>query len=189
MHDYYLVDDATSNKINNHFSSAITLRSNGNASMSYDSTNNLYKITQTGTWDCFIPLPSLTGLNNFVMEYDAQINYPHSYGVGFCVYPSSSNWGAIAKDSELWTIGKTVNGTYSYTTPTASLSQNTWYHFKITVTNDSVTVEIYQGDTLETSQTQSYDSSWFTNSTKYGINHMWNSDRVTPLKNITVKPL
>jgi len=170
------------------FGSSITLRT-GSSILSYDSTNKHYILTVGTAGESFLPIQSCTGLDDFTLEFDAQVNYNSAYGVGSVIYSASNNWGAIGVHQQSCTYGKTVNGTYTYSSETVSITGNTWLHFKITVTDDKVKLEILNGTTLISSHTKTYDSSWFNNSTKYGLDHMWSSGRATPFKNIKIKHL
>ena len=188
IEDIPLYDDASSDK-SQHFGQSVILRNSGNIEVNYDNNNHNYILSRTASGDGLLPIPSITGLNDFTMEFDAQVNYGDGLGIGVCVYSSSSNWGAMGTNNRMWTVGTKINGAYDYTAPSCSLSTNVWYHFKATITNNTLKVEIYDGNTLKCTQTKTYSSSWFGETTQYGFNYMWQSGKPVPIKNIKVKSL
>ena len=84
------------------------------------------------------------------------------------------------------------NGTGSeQETDSSAVGNSRWVHFKFIITNSTITKEIYYNDTLQETVSQSVSSSWFDNSTKYGIPVLWGtgwSER-SFLKNFKIKPL
>ena len=169
------------------YASAISLRNNGNATLSYDS-NNYYKLIVSTAGESFIPINSLTGLNDFVLEFDTQINYNDAYGNGIALYDSNSNWASVYQHMTSLTHSKQVNGSFTYGSESTSVPSNTWVHYKITVTSNSVNLKLYNGETLIKEYSESYSHIAF-NNTKFGFSTLWSNGRTTYIKNIKIKPL
>ena len=64
--------------------------------MTYNSNQEAYQITTTGNTETFIPIPSLNGLNNLIIEYD--VYNQGNVCVGFCRYIDTSNWYGFFHD-------------------------------------------------------------------------------------------
>ena len=180
-------DNATSDK-SSKYGSNISLRNNGTATLSYDA-NQYYKITISSDGEGFIPINSLTGLDDFVVEFDTQINYNEGFGSGFSIYASNSNWASVYQHQESLTHSKQVNGTFTYGSESVNNPSNTWLHYKITVTNNAVNIKLYNGDTLLKEYSETYSHIAFGNNIKYGFSTVWRRGRICPFKNLKIKPL
>ena len=176
------------------FGSSIALRNNGAGTISYDSTNKYYKwINTVNSSESFIPLNNLTGLNDFTIEFDAYIDYSsNTTGIGgLTVYKDNDNWLRITNIHAKKSYYLKISGSSSEEEINATDISNKWVHFKLTVTNNTVTKEVYDGDTLVDSASQSLNSSFFTSTTKYGLPVLWQPlwSNHTFLKNFKIKPL
>ena len=173
------------------FSSSIGLRNNGSGTISYDSTNHYYKwqIT-TNNSESMIPINNATGHDDFIIEFDGYQNAPQS-ACGITLYKDTNNWDRLSISNATSTIAKKVNGTFTETESSITSVTSKWLHYKYIISNNTFTKQVYDGDTLINTVTETLDSSWFSSTTKYGIPIVWNSvwSNQTFLKNFKIKPL
>lgn len=189
-------DDTTADKISLKYT-ITSLRQSGTRTLTYDSTNHVYKITINTSGESTALINSTTGLNNITIEYDArhyttESNCVYGGADGLHTYSSSSNWIRVGGTCASQSVGTNNNGSYSETEENLNLTNGSWYHHKFTITNNTMKHEIFVSNSSSVwSKTVNVNSSWFTNSTKYGLALLWANtwSNNTWLKNIKVKPL
>lgn len=177
----------------NKFDNYISLRNNGTSTISYDSTNKYYilNITKTDS-ESFIPIGSITGLDNIIIEFDGYLTGTASF-IGLTFYKDNSNWGRLGAKSALgregYEFGTSINGSYSESDITGyAPPKNTWLHYKFTITNNTIHRQVYNEDTLIYEDTRTY-TGFFTSTTKYGFTGLWDYHWIQYFKNITIKAL
>lgn len=175
------------------FGSSISLRNNGTSTISYDSTNKYYilNITKANS-ESFIPIGSITGLDNIIIEFDGYLPIHGSF-LGLCFYKENSNWGRLgtkyANDKLAYEYGGNTNGTYAEADISGSQPLfKTWLHHKFTITNDTIHRQVYNDETLIYEDTRTY-TGFFTSTIKYGFTALWSTNWEQYFKNITIKPL
>ena len=189
-------DDTTADKISSKYT-ITSLRQSGTRTLTYDSTNHVYKITINTSGESTALINSTTGLNNITIEYDArhyttESNCVYGGADGLHTYSSSSNWIRVGGTCASQSVGTNNNGSYTETEESLSLANGSWYHHKFTITNNTMKHEIFDSNSSSVwSKTVNVNSSWFTNSTKYGLALLWANtwSNNAWLKNIKVKPL
>lgn len=191
--DYRVYDDASSNKVSQNYGSNISLRNSGTATLSYDSTNHNYDIVVSTTGESFFPITSATGLTDFTVEFDTFFPSQNSDVLnGLIVYKDSNNWyrvGYMPHSTRRRSIGDMNGGTWNETSSNvSSFPLTTWVHYKATISNGTLSVELsYNGTTYDTYSVSV--SGLLTNSTKYGFVSVWASGRHAPFKNLKIKAL
>lgn len=198
MQEIFVVEDCYDNITGqtnelSKFGSSISLRNGGGATLSYDSTNKYYKWSlNTNASESFIPINNATGLNDFTIEFDAylQVNSDHSLA-GLTIYKDSSNWLRLSNIENKKSYYLMSNGSGSENEVNATDIRHQWVHFKFTITDDTVSKEVYSNDVLVDSASQQLSSSVFTSTTKYGIPTLWGTswNNSTYLKNFKIKAL
>ena len=154
----------------NEFGSILNFRSNGSSgsgSMSYDSTNHYYVLSNTSTGqERFIPITALTGLNDFKLTFEAQVVTTHLFGFGEFVGSTNTNCSVfIGTDTNKFTKHQG-----SDTQIASGATQATWYSFTVTVDStgyyvtikdldDNVKVDNYRC-TISNSNTTQYGFTW-----------------------------
>lgn len=96
--NYLFYDECTSNKISTNFGSCYPLESGIISSLSFDSTNNCYKVSNSGSaGQSMLPIPTLKGKTNFTLEaeFNAQTSSVYSQP-NFSLYnPNTSGTGLV----------------------------------------------------------------------------------------------
>ena len=166
----YIVDISGMTDQSNEFGSILNFRSNGSSgsgSMSYDSTNHYYVLSNTSTGqERFIPITALTGLNDFKLTFEAQVVTTHLFGFGEFVGSTNTNCSVfIGTDTNKFTKHQG-----SDTAIASGAAQATWYSFTVTIDstgyyitikdlNDNVKVDNYRC-TISNSNTTQYGFTW-----------------------------
>ena len=175
------------------FGSSISLRNSGGSTLSYDSTNKYYKWSLTkNNSESFIPINNATGLNDFTIEFDAYLQSGSGLAVaGLTTYKDSNDWLRFTNIYNKKSYYLMSNGSGSEQEVNARNIQNQWVHFKFTITDNTVSKEIYSNNELVDSASQQLSSSVFISTTKYGIPTLWGTswNNLTYLKNFKVKAL
>ena len=185
-----LIDyDPTNSDKTNKYGSSIALRNSGTGSITFNS-NEYYILRPTTTnSESFVPVNSITGLDDFIIEFDGMVSQEASL-VGFVIYKDSANWIRLGNTPNSNTVAKSVNGSFNEVSDTSKTQpKNVWLHYKFIVTENTFKKQIYNGNTFHYEKTETIDSSWFTNSTKYGFDILWSTNWNSRIKNIKVKPL
>lgn len=166
----YIVDISGMTDQSSEFGTILNFRSTGSSgtgSISYDSTNHYYVLADSSIGqEKFIPLNALTGLNNFRLEFEAQVVTTHLCGFGEFVGITNTNCSVfIGTDT-----GHFKKHQGSDTNITTGANNSTWYKFSVTVDssgyyvtitdlNDNVKVNNYRC-TISNSSTTKYGFVW-----------------------------
>ena len=128
--------------------------SNATFTMTYDSTENAYKLSGTGNYHAMIPISVLNDEDNYTIEaqfkgqniqynicgfYLDNRNDTTSYGLDYALNVYNSRL-----HSRLYRLSS--DGTEQSVNATTTLSANTWYKIKYTVDGNSLTGELYDGE-------------------------------------------
>ena len=151
-----LFEDAcdSASGLSNYGSSECVRGSNATITMTYDSTENAYKLSGTGNYHAMIPISVLNDEDNYTIEaqfkaqnilynicgfYLDNRNDTTSYGLDYAINVYNSEL-----HSRLYRLSS--DGTEQRVTATTTLSANTWYKIKYTVDGNSLTGELYDGE-------------------------------------------
>ena len=137
------------------YGSSVAVRGSGaSMTMTYDSTENAYKVSGDGNYYSMIPISDLNDVDNYKISADFKGLSKSINGVGFCLdnrNDSTSYSYAIWEESVTKFVGKQFNlnsdGTVNQHTG-LSMDANTWYHMELIVDGDELTGNLYNGDTL-----------------------------------------
>lgn len=138
------------------YDSSVAVRGSSSAmTMIYDSTENAYKCSGSGNWYSIIPIPALNDKDQYIIEADFKIQNISETGIGLCIdnrndstsysYACWIEGGSgkyIGKQFNLNTDG-TVNQYYGL-----NLSSSKWYRIEMIINGDSLTGNLYDGNTL-----------------------------------------
>ncbi len=182
-------DDATSDNTSKYTASV------NNASFTHDTSNNRYLVQKTTTGSSFNNSILVTGLSldaPIELSVDAMVStsLTSSYQseVGLLIKDSNTQlyggFYTVANDKKL-TLANTP--TSRVTNGTVGLAINTWYHIVFTITSSTVTVEIYNGETLVDSVTHS--NSYLSSNMSVGLAIQLANQVSIYWKNLKVKPL
>ena len=186
LHDYYLYDDATTDKHNNW-----TVIS-GNDTITYDSTNHHYRFTKSSNGDTFVTLTDNIVPNECKIEFDIRLvqgdNTQPRIGLRYNNYFFGASviidkWGTksirISKYTNDWAHGSSVNCT---------IANNNWYHVELTLSNGTATMNLYNGSTLLGTTSMSV-TDVIGSMNKFHIDSSYSSNSIWDLKNISVEAL
>lgn len=182
---YLFYDDATSNKSSN-FASSISLRNGGSSTLTYDSTNKYYVITNNnGETESFIPIPALAGKTNFIIEWDSYCPNDQASN-GFVIYLDGSNWYKITDDiSGLYWYAWCLNGAFTENKVYNTGSTKKWVHNKVTINGTSFSMlSTDPTGTVLINKSMTMDSKMNSASIKVGLDSEWVSGVKTYYKNI-----
>lgn len=191
--DYYLYDPVTSDKsyLYDTTHHKTTYGSNANVSLTYDSTNNYYIISNsTANSTGFVPINALTGLDNIRIEADVYINHNNSgVNLGFGLFePSTGNNCQvfnIGNDNRPIDIFEGVDHLSSGTT-----TRKVWSKLIIEIRNKQLSVVLKNANgttNVSTTYTMSLTRS---NNTLFGISMYGSNNTLNAfLKNIEIKPI
>lgn len=172
------------------FGSSISLRNSGTASLDYQSSGKYYKNTCTkSSSESFLPITSATGLDDFIIEYDGYFASSKLGILGVTVYSDSNNWARSSNTKSTYTESSMTNGTFAENEPSLNFPVETWHHYKIIITNDSIRRIVTNGGTTVQDTTFNVNSGLFSNNTKYGFPVLWGTDWIMYWKNLKIKPL
>ena len=154
--------------------------------MTYNSNQEAYQITTTGNTETFIPINSLDGLNNLVIEYD--VYNQGNASVGFARYINSTNWYGFFHNANQIYFDYKLDGTFNESNHFSldSTLNNRWCHIKVTVRDRTFTFEKTYND-VTYSKSFTYNSNFSING-QLGFN-VAVSPTTRYLKNIVVYPL
>jgi hypothetical protein len=158
-------------------------------SISYDSTNKYYILTQSGQGQAFIPITPLANHTNFTVEAEIYFVYSSNNCIGFGVYKDSSNW---CENYMTYT-----NNNNLYTRISGSDSENSvgsyssfsgkWlkYCMKVNNTNGTIIFSIKDlSDNTVYSYTYTMNSVLNNSNNQYGFSKLWQSGNTSYIRNI-----
>ena len=189
VEDCYKFDNCQTNKTSSYTSPSV-FRGNGTPEFSFESGYGYKLGKSSGNGDVWLPIYDITGLTSYKVEFDQYCRTKNNdSNTGALFYKDSTNYHeffyAIQFNSCTFFNLTCVNGSTNYTNPTAgTVTQNTWMHYEITVSNGSVTLTVTYNDT--TLYTNTYTLA--VTPVKVGVLTGW-SQGYTYVKNIKVKPL
>lgn len=181
--NYLFYDDCTSVDGLSSYGNGLSLRDYATTTLSYDSTMNAYKVTNSARGCGMIPITVLNGKNNFKFEFDLYSNTGDK-GLGFAMKNTSSNdfhyfgFSCYANRNVFWSNNsETIFGN--------TITKTTWHHIIITVTSSTITYDIDNGS--QTGSFSTYIS--MDNNVVIGIESQWVSGDSGYVKNIIVEPI
>ena len=121
----------------------------------YDSTENAYKVSGSNSWCAMIPIPLLNDEDNYVISADFKAQNLSGNGVGFCLDnrsdTTSYSYACWIEENGNKFVGKQFkldsDGTVNEHTG-LNLDSSKWYHMELIVNGTSLTGNLYDGDTL-----------------------------------------
>lgn len=158
IQDYLFYDPSSQAGLSN-YASNISLREASTVTISYDSTNKYYTLTNTHNEETFIPITALNNQDNFIIEYD--VYNPSQVYIGVARYIDANNWYGIEYTNNLYfdyklngSYRESSNGSFSF-----SPSQvGKWCHISVKVEGRTWTFTISDGMS-STSKSITYSSS------------------------------
>ena len=150
---YLFYDACDSSAGLTNYGTSILLEGGSNATMTYDSAENAYKITTPDTKSKCIPIDVLTDVDNF--KFEADIKSVSRFGLGFSVSGGTGNGCVIgfSADSDNLYGWKYTNGIFGTLFSDISGLVDTGYlHIIVTVEGTSLDVSIT--DTNNTTKTK-----------------------------------
>lgn len=188
IEDCYRYDPATTDNTSSYGTLIRYRGSSGTGAWNYNSTNGYYG-TITDSTESMVTLPEITGQNDFTLEYDMLTTNTNGLE-GLVAYEDNNNNSRLSAQKSSSTLRACVNGTATETSQnhTNSFNTNETVHFKFTVTNNQIVLDINKGTTVICSRTINYTP---TQNTKYGFALVWNNywTSETYIKNIKIKPI
>ena len=165
------------------------------ASMTYDSTNTCYLLSNSAQGVKTIDLSNVTTSNTVKISYDVKLltssnNIQSRLGL-FNGSNGVTCRQIISIDGTflgLQTQAKTTDGTSIGLQTNIGISKDTWYNVEVTFNNGSVTATIKQGDTTISTVTASESILASTGNT-FGLCAGLNANSQFNVKNIKIKPL
>ena len=184
-------DDCTTDKSSN-YSGGITFRNSSNLiSLSYDSTNQRYTLTENHATAHNLHIIPLDNYVNIKIEYDFQFgNSNTGYYYGLIMYKDSNDNITFNLSTNEFFKGQTVNGSYTETkTKSVSSMTGKWLHYEITIQSKVMTVKLYKDDSLYHTETWNISDTIWDNA-HYGFAGWGKSSGTTAyVKNINVEAL
>ena len=148
-------DDCSSASGLSDYGSSVAVRGSGSSmSMSYDSTENAYKVSGSGNYYAMIPIPILNDEDEYTISADFKGLSVGANGVGFCLdnrNDSTSYSYAIWMEANTKFIGKQFNLNTDGTANQhqgLSMSASNYYHMELIVNGSTLTGNLYDGTTL-----------------------------------------
>ena len=152
-----LYEDACSNSSGlTNYGSNVPIRGfSSRMGIGYDSTENAYKVNGANNWCAMIPIPLLNDEDNYVISADFKAQNLSGNGVGFCLDnrndTTSYSYACWIEENGNKFVGKQFNlnsnGTVNEHTG-LNLDSSKWYHMELIVNGTSLTGNLYDGDTL-----------------------------------------
>ena len=149
-------DDCTSSSgLSNYGSSVLVRGTNAAITMTYDSTENAYKLSGTGNYHAMIPIPTLDDEDNYKISADFKAQNINanacgffldnrsdttSYGLG--VFIHEYNHEFASRQYKVSSDGTLVNQTG------LSFTASNWYTIEMIVNGSTLTGNLYNGNTL-----------------------------------------
>ncbi len=181
--EYLFYDECNSVDGLSSYGNGLSLRNYAKTTLSYDSTMNAYKVTNSAQGCGMIPITVLNGKNDFKFEFDLYSNTGDK-GLGFAMKNTSSNdfhylgFSCYANRNVFWSNNsETIFGN--------TIAKTTWHHIIITVTSSTITYDIDNGS--QTGSFSTYIS--MNNNVVIGIESQWASGDSGYVKNIKVESL
>ena len=150
---YLFYDDCSSSSGLSNYGTAILLEGGSATTMTYDSTENAYKITTPDLKSKCIPITELTDVDNF--KFEADIKPVSRFGMGFSVSGGTGNGCVIgfSADSDNLYGWKYTNGNFgTLFSDVGGLVDTGYLHITVTVEGTSLDVSIT--DTNNTTKTK-----------------------------------
>ena len=185
---YLFYDECNSETGLSNYGSVYSVENNTNATLTYDSTMNAYKISNTGGGTKLFPITALTGLTSLHLEAEFYLpsttNRNTSCGLEV-VGTNHTSWGTVQnKVDNLYGYHIFRNNSFvENVTAKSGANLNEWIRFKIDIDGVNVTYSfeqldgtvIYQSTTLNLSTL--VGSTYYTTAEdrQYGISIAWNS--------------
>ena len=154
--DYLFYDKCNNPSMLSSYGSSVLVRgSTATITMTYDSTENAYKLSGTGNYHAMIPIPILDDVDEYSISADFKAqninanacgffldnrNDTTSYGLG--VFIHEYNHEFASRQYRVSGDGTLVNETG------LTFTASNWYHIEMTVNGSSLTGKLYNGDTL-----------------------------------------
>ena len=159
----YLFYDAcdSSAGLTNYGSSVLVRGSNASITMTYDSTENAYKMSGSGNYHAMIPIPSLNDEDGYTIKAEFKGPKTNLNAQGFFLdnRNDTTSYGEACfthrYNNEFALRPYKVSQDGNVTNQTGlSLTGNVWYRIEMTVNGSSITGKLYdQNDTLKSTLT------------------------------------
>ena len=149
----------SSSGLSNYGSSVLIRGSNATITMTYNSTENAYQVTGTGNYHAMVPIPDLDDEDEYTIEADIKGQSQRFNAIGFYLdnRNDTTSYGdgfyIQTYDQKLVERQFRVSSDGTEHTTSVSLSASQYYHLKVTVDGTSLTGELYNGNTLIASLT------------------------------------
>ena len=162
------------------------------ASLTYDSTNGHYILSQSSSGELSVLSESVTVPTNYKLSADILHHgnaNPQQCMLGIIKSNGDNLKGLNIISASSPRIYETYNGNFTYQSGSASTSRDTWYTFELTVNNGTATFKIIKvsDGTVITTVTKSVND--ITGSAQIAMTNGNSSSGSTYIKNIKVKPL
>jgi len=154
----YLFYDACSSAtgLSNYGSSVLIRGTNAAITMTYDSTENAYKLVGTGKYFAMIPIPTLNDEDEYTITANIKGQNKSLNGIGFCL-DNRSDTTSYSQAVWMEVYGKKLSykqfkvssdGTYK-SGSVSSLAGDTWYKIEMTVNGSSLSGKLYDSGGTE----------------------------------------
>ena len=162
------------------------------ASLTYDSTNGHYILSQSSNGELSVLSESVTVPTNYKLSADILHHgnaNPQQWMFGISKSNGDFLLGLNIISASSPRIYETYNGNFTYQSGSGSTSRDTWYTFELTVNNGTATFKIIKvsDGTVVTTVTKSVND--ITGSAQIRLINGNSSNASTYIKNIKIKPL
>ena len=149
-------DCSSASGLSNYGSSECVRGSNATITMTYDSTENAYKVSGSGNYHAYVPITALEGEDEYVISMDLKafnIRY-NKVGLFLDNYNDTTSYGCMfalnCYDKRLdYQQYRLSSDGSSSNTSVSSLQPDTWYRLEYTVNGSSLNAKLYDmNDTL-----------------------------------------
>ena len=154
---YLFYDECTSaTGLSNYGSSVLIRGTNAAITLTYDSTENAYKLVGTGNYFAMIPIPTLNDEDEYTITANIKGQNKSFNGIGFCL-DNRSDTTSYSQAAWMEVYGKKLSykqfkvssdGTYK-SGSVSSLAGDTWYKIEMTVNGSSLSGKLYDSGGTE----------------------------------------
>ena len=158
-----LFEDACSSAsgLSDYGSSQLVRGTNATITMSYDSTENAYKLSGSGNYHAMIPIPTLNDTDNYKISADFKAQNIQYNSVGFFLdnrndttsYGQAFFLNIYSKRLDGYTYKVSQDGESSHSPTVSSLSANNYYRIEMIVLGSVFVAKLYDSNLNELTST------------------------------------
>lgn len=109
--------------------------------ITYNSTDNCYRVMSNSRRLCLLPITSLTGYTNICLSAEVNAKHTQDFGICFMQTPKTGTTVSVNNDGKSYSHNW-INAVYQNSNPTLRLNSDSWFKMSLTKTPTKITYTI-----------------------------------------------